>query len=257
VAAATTSTTLLLVRHGETQANAAGVLQGQSESQLTARGRAQAAAVGIALRSRLSAAGVRVAPVVYTSDLSRAADTAQALADALGAGGQPPPALHRDERLRERRLGPFQGLSPAECARRFPATWAAFSCGDFDCGVRPPPAEEGADAAGGIEAVGSMAARCSDVLGAIAARHPGGTVVAVSHGGLVHTACVEVGGMDGEVPHISNGSVTTLKCDGAGAAGGAWRVEQVGEVIVPRDGGGAAATEWRARPNVDMAGGRQ
>ena len=101
-------TTVLLLRHGETEANAAGVLQGQSESDLTARGKRQAAALGEALKARVSNENIRVSPTIYASDLRRASDTAQAVADAIGGA-----SVACDPRLRERRLGPFQGISNA------------------------------------------------------------------------------------------------------------------------------------------------
>ncbi|MBU6423779.1 MAG: phosphoglycerate mutase family protein, partial [Chloroflexi bacterium] len=66
-------TTLYFVRHGESEANAARRYAGQADSPLTERGRQQAEAVAAALR------GVRLDRVV-SSDLSRARDTAAAIA---------------------------------------------------------------------------------------------------------------------------------------------------------------------------------
>lgn len=67
---------LFLVRHGESEANAAGTLEGYADAALTARGRAQAAAIA----ERASAWGVRNGRLL-TSPMQRARHTA----DAIGA----------------------------------------------------------------------------------------------------------------------------------------------------------------------------
>jgi len=220
-------TTVLLLRHGETEANAAGVLQGQSESDLTARGKRQAAALGEALKARVSNENIRVSPTIYASDLRRASDTAQAVADAIGGA-----SVACDPRLRERRLGPFQGISNAECARRFPQTWAAFNQGDFDIEGGSCIVEPGADANGGIESVDAMRERGMAALAEIASRHAGSTVFVVSHGGWIYTAVAACS--DGRpVPHIRNVSVTTLRT--TGGADTSWQVIEVGEVVASDD----------------------
>ena len=229
---------ILLIRHGETEANAAGVLQGQSESALTARGRAQANALGVALRAKLHALGQAVSPIIWTSDLSRAVDTAQAVVRNVDAIS----SLRTDERLRERLLGPFQGISTAECAARYPKAWAAFNRGELDDGEPTAALEPGA--ADAIERVGAMQERCLAALNDVADAGPGATTLVVSHGGLVYTAVVAVRGEgdSSHVPHIGNVSVTTLQR----SEGGTWQVVQVGEVLVDD-----AATS--ASRNVDMA----
>ena len=63
---------LLLCRHGETEANREHIIQGQSESDLTATGRAQAAALGQELSRRAAQPGPPLALTVYSSDLRRA-----------------------------------------------------------------------------------------------------------------------------------------------------------------------------------------
>ena len=67
------STEFLLVRHGQTSWNAAGVIQGQADAPLDETGRSQAQALGAAAAS--GALGAIRLPVL-SSDLSRAADTA-------------------------------------------------------------------------------------------------------------------------------------------------------------------------------------
>jgi 2,3-bisphosphoglycerate-dependent phosphoglycerate mutase/probable phosphoglycerate mutase len=89
---------LVLWRHGETDYNAALRMQGQLDSQLTARG------LGQARRATPMLAAMRP-DVLVTSDLSRAADTAAVLAAETGL------PLRVDRRLRETHLGKWQGLT--------------------------------------------------------------------------------------------------------------------------------------------------
>lgn len=89
---------LLLLRHGQTDENARGILQGQSQTRLNAAGLAQAQA----LAGRLAGYLPRVEALV-ASDLARATQTADAIAAALGLG------YVRREAWRERGFGPFEG----------------------------------------------------------------------------------------------------------------------------------------------------
>src|SRR6476646_703601 len=93
--------TLLLVRHGETDWNASGRLQGHTDRPLNDYGRRQAAE----LAARLEADEVGA---IYASDLSRAKETAEILGARLGL-----PVL-RDPDLRERNWGSWEGLTPSE-----------------------------------------------------------------------------------------------------------------------------------------------
>lgn len=102
-----TTRRLILLRHGETGYNATNRMQGQLDTQLNARGSEQAAAVATVLAERKPG-------LIVSSDLSRAADTAGVLADRLGL------AVRHDERLRETRLGQWQGLTHTEVQQRWP-----------------------------------------------------------------------------------------------------------------------------------------
>ena len=99
---------LLLVRHGETDWNAAGRIQGCTDTPLNARGRAQAAALAEKLRSS------ERAEALYTSPLRRAAETAEIIGSALGLRPEPV------EALREISFGVWEGCSWAEIQRRWP-----------------------------------------------------------------------------------------------------------------------------------------
>ncbi|HZT84749.1 MAG TPA: histidine phosphatase family protein [Gaiellaceae bacterium] len=94
-------TTLLLVRHGETDWNADGRLQGQTDRPLSEFGRRQA------LQLAEELAGERI-EAIYASDLARARETAEIVGERLGL----PVALDPD--LREKDWGTWEGLTAAE-----------------------------------------------------------------------------------------------------------------------------------------------
>jgi probable phosphoglycerate mutase len=103
--------TLLLIRHGETEWNVARRYQGQLDSPLTERGIAQAEAIG---RRILELPEFDAAPVV-ASPLGRARQTA-----AIICAKRRSPAFGTDERLREITLGSWDGLFRDEIAARSP-----------------------------------------------------------------------------------------------------------------------------------------
>jgi broad specificity phosphatase PhoE len=94
-------TTLLLVRHGETDWNAAGRLQGHTDRPLNDHGRLQAEE----LAERLAGEG---ADAIYASDLSRAKQTAEIVGARLGL----PVVIDAD--LREKNWGNWEGLTGDE-----------------------------------------------------------------------------------------------------------------------------------------------
>lgn len=96
---------LVLVRHGESEANAAGLLAGRADYPLTERGRAQARATAAAIGRLVGREGGLVALV--SSPASRALDTAAEVAAALGGV-----RVEVDERFAELDYGEFEGLPP-------------------------------------------------------------------------------------------------------------------------------------------------
>jgi len=103
--------TILLVRHGETVWNLQRRFQGRFDSPLTARGVAQARALGRFLATLPEA----VAAPIVASPQGRARRTAEIIRDELGGA-----ALSIDERLREHSLGEWDGLTYPEMAAQFP-----------------------------------------------------------------------------------------------------------------------------------------
>ncbi|MDE2896274.1 MAG: histidine phosphatase family protein, partial [Chloroflexota bacterium] len=99
--------TLYLVRHGETEWNRTGRIQGQVDIPLNEHGRAQAAALG----NRLSDAPFTAA---YASDLSRTMQTAELITSGSGCEIEPTPEL------REFAYGEWEGLTIAEIEAQAP-----------------------------------------------------------------------------------------------------------------------------------------
>lgn len=104
---------LFLVRHGETQQHQGKILLGQKDVPLSEKGREQARAAG----EKLLALGVD-SGVLYTSDLSRALETAEIIGGCLGLQRNIEPAL------REMALGAWDGVSIEEIKGRYPDEFA-------------------------------------------------------------------------------------------------------------------------------------
>jgi probable phosphoglycerate mutase len=194
---------ICMVRHGETAWNAEGRVQGQTDVPLSAVGEAQARAVRAAL------AGLRFA-ALYASDLTRVRQTAAPSAAALGLE----PRL--DARLRERHYGKFETLTYAEARARLPEDYARFRDKDPDYDF------------GSGERLRDFRARAIACVGEIAARHPGGTVLVFTHGGVLEMVYRHAQGRGLASPRdfeIPNAALNWIEI---GAAG--WRVSAWAEV---------------------------
>jgi probable phosphoglycerate mutase len=161
-------TTLLLVRHGETDWNRDGRWQGHSDTHLNEIGRAQAERV---------AAELDGVDVIYSSDLARARETAEIIARRLEL-----PVLV-DARLRERYFGAWEGLTAAEIEVEFRDAHLRWLAGEGP----------GADDAEPFAAFGE---RVREALGEILERHPDETVLVVAHGGTIRVIHALAGGLD-------------------------------------------------------------
>ena len=166
-------TKLLVVRHGRTGYNATNRIQGQLDTALDEVGRAQALVAAEEL--------ARLAPdVIVSSDLSRAADTAAALAAQTGL------PVRLDPRLRERSFGQWQGLMGTEVAARHPAQYARWQAG---------VAIEGCE----VEELDDLAKRASTAFQEAADLAPGGTVAVFCHGGTAKYGIVALLGWPSSV----------------------------------------------------------
>jgi alpha-ribazole phosphatase len=152
-------TTLHLVRHGETEWNRARRYQGQTDVPLSEVGREQA-------RKLQPCLDLTAYDALYVSDLKRAAETADILLD--GASLQ----RYNDERLREIRLGVFEGLTHEEITAQYPNTSRSWY-GD------PNNVPEGA------ESLDVFAERLRGFMTFIREEYPQGTLLIVAHGGSI------------------------------------------------------------------------
>ncbi|MDW4572412.1 histidine phosphatase family protein [Microbacterium sp. M3] len=156
-------TALTLIRHGETDWNRDRRIQGSTDIPLNDNGRAQAHATAALLRERL----VGAAPVtIVSSDLARARETAEIIADGLGVA---PPRTYRG--LRERSYGEAEGVEVEE----FRARWGDWYTAEVP-GAEPWPDLR----ARGIAALGRAV---RDHRRATAPTSAG--LVVVSHGALI------------------------------------------------------------------------
>ena len=172
-------TTILLVRHAETDWNAERRVQGHSDTPLNDTGRAQARA----LAEELADEGI---DAVYSSDLLRAHETARIVAKARGL------EVMSIRDLRERHFGRWEGLTDDEIFARF------------------PEARNGSWGDG--ESREEMAGRVLQALQRIAETHEGGRVLVVSHGGPLRAVLAHCG--DGDVGQIGNCRIVRIEVEG-------------------------------------------
>jgi broad specificity phosphatase PhoE len=174
-------TELYLVRHGETEWNAARRIQGRTDIPLNDTGRAQARqAAELLARRRWQG--------VYTSPLGRAHETARIIADRLGLAG-----VTDIDALVERDYGEAEGMGFDEIEALYRE------------GVRAP----------GQETREEVAARVVPALLELAERHPGERLVIVSHGGAIR-AVLQTAEPGTRHPRITNASVHSFRVeDGA------------------------------------------
>lgn len=148
------------IRHGETDWNGEQRLQGQIDLALNARGLAQALALGGSFTGGTPAA-------IYSSDLLRARQTAQPLADSMCLPVTPLKAL------RERNFGRCEGLTMSEIAQRYPADAQAIDANDPDYVL--PGGES-------RRQLNDRVLICVDGLRHI---HAGSAIIVVTHGGVL------------------------------------------------------------------------
>ena len=157
-----TTTRFCLVRHGETDWNAARRLQGHTDIGLNARGIAQAKQMAHALKKMNLQFDV-----LYTSDLQRAAKTAHAIEELFNA------SAITSHLLRERHLGALQGLTTDDAPQREPDLWISHISRNIDENLRDG------------ESIKKFADRIHQALEQIRKQHLGKTILLVSHGGAL------------------------------------------------------------------------
>ena len=190
------SARLCMVRHGETEWNAARRVQGQLDLPLSGVGHEQARCVSEALPEGRFAA-------LYASDLVRARQTAEPAAARLGLEPRLEPGL------RERHYGAFQSLTFAEVQATLPEGYARYMARDPEFDM-----DSG-------ESLRDFSTRAVGCLVAIAGRHDGEEILVFTHGGVLEMAYRKAKGMDLSAPR----DFTTANCAlNWIEVGGAWKV---------------------------------
>ncbi|XP_074308761.1 phosphoglycerate mutase-like protein 4 isoform X2 [Silene latifolia] len=144
-------TQIIVVRHGETDWNAIGKMQGQLDVELNEVGRQQAVAVAERLSKEANISAI------YSSDLKRALETAEMIAAKCGGL-----EVITDKDLRERHLGDLQGRLYHELARVTPKAHASFKSSRTD-----------EEIPGGGESRDQLYQRCTSCLKRIGEAHRG------------------------------------------------------------------------------------
>lgn len=200
-------TTLLVVRHGETEWNVERRFQGQFDSPLTDTGRAQAAALGQRLQN---------CPFdeLIASDLGRARETAAIIAEQTGH------VVQTDNRLRERGYGLLEGLTLPEIKTRHADVLAALYAGDPDYVI-----PDG-------ESLREHYRRNVDFIEAYLARRAGSIAALVVHGGVLESIFRYVARLSLDHPRCIMANNASLSVVSHGLFYGAprWVIETWGEV---------------------------
>lgn len=155
-------TTIIAVRHGETEWNRVGRQQGHLDSPLTPLGKQQALSMADALSGRS-------VQLIYSSDLGRAQETATIIAKRMNL------QVRTDARLRERNLGILEGQTMSQFREKHPSEAASLASGDPDFALP------------GGESVRQVFVRNVGCVEEIARKHAGNTVLIVAHGGVLNS----------------------------------------------------------------------
>ncbi len=183
-------TKLLLIRHGQSQANVAGLFAGFTDAPLTDLGREQARRTADFIVKNYAV------DAVWASDLRRAFDTGKAVADRLGLEVHPEPAL------REIYGGKWEGVPYDTLAREGGADYRLWL------------EDIGNSRATGGESAAELAERVYAACLRIARENPGKTVVVATHATPVRAVQWRLSGQPlshmAQIPWVSNASVTEL-----------------------------------------------
>jgi len=196
-------TTLILVRHGESEANEKGIYVGQTDVNLTEKGYMQALATAEFL--------VKNYPIstVYSSDLKRAYRTGKAVCDILGL------EIHVDKGLREIDGGEWENMHLDDLMRNYENAYGEWldDIGNATCS--------------GGESVRQMGERVLDAVTRIAQTHPGECVVIALHATPIRVLQCLWGGKTfddmKDIPWVTNASATVATYEN-----GIFQLEQIG-----------------------------
>lgn len=201
MATSRTLRTVIVLRHGQSVANADGVWQGQLDAPLSDLGRAQAGAAAAVL------VACHLVRRVIASDLSRAADTGAAVAAAAGV------PLETDPALREVHAGQWAGMRSVDIVAANPGLFDRLRAGE--------DVRRGMDG----ETVADAVARALPAVRAALAQLDAGALVITTHGATGRGLAEALAGLDPAVHwrafgRLGNASWAQLDDDGAGG----WRL---------------------------------
>ena len=180
------TTRVLLIRHGQSEGNAAGRFGGHTATPLSARGRKQAEATAEALVTEKITA-------IYSSDLSRAVETAMPLARLTNLD------VEQASAFRERGVGVMEGLTFEEAAAAHPEQYAALIRRDFDHVLL------------GGESYRQMLERAVRQLDSAIEQHKGGSICIFSHTGTICILALHLmGALD--APELRPVWIATANC---------------------------------------------
>jgi alpha-ribazole phosphatase len=188
------SGSIIIVRHGRTEFNATGRLQGRTDNPLDEVGLAQAEAVATYLAPELLSD-----TLIVCSPLLRARQTATAIAEGVGA------SLEIDERWIELDYGAFEGLRQSEVPTNVWREWRN------DSNFAAPQGES----------LNQVQQRVADACAELAQRLDGRTAVVVSHVSPIKSAVAWALGVDVSVgwkTQLATASITRLAISANGAA---------------------------------------
>ena len=168
-------TEIILIRHGETEWNSQHRMQGHSNSDLSSVGQAQIQALGQWMKN---------VPFdhIYSSDSLRAKQTAEAITQFSRH------ELQFDQRLREKNLGVFEGLTSEEARERHPEVFRLFKTAGSKYVI-----DEG-------ESTQQLQDRALEIVEEIRIKHPEERVLLVTHGGFIRVVMKHSLGLSLETP---------------------------------------------------------
>ena len=168
-------TEIILIRHGETEWNSQKRMQGHSNSDLSEVGRGQIQALGELMKNVSF-------DHIYSSDSLRTRQTAEAITQYSGH------TLQFDQRIREKNLGVFEGLTSTEAKERHPEVYRLFKTAGANYVI-----DEG-------ESTQQLLERALEFSEEIRLRHPQERVVMVTHGGVVRVLMKHALGLSIDAP---------------------------------------------------------
>ena len=202
-------TAVILVRHGQSEGNLTGTWQGLVDTPLTALGADQA---------ERAATAIGEIDAVYSSPLSRARHTAEAIAARHGSD------VVIDDRLTEFDFGAWEDMTPDQIKAAYPEEWRAM----YELGHDLPRGGSG-------DTFASAAERMRAALTEIVASHQGDRVAVVSHGGVSRAFAAT---------HLGLGFAARYRLGS---------LENTAISRLPHTGRGFELTSWNLTPHLESA----